>query len=175
MRGSLAARLGGMVILGLVGFGIGMSIKEVEATEPYDLWIILGTSIFGTATGFLFTPHTFVPLFVWAVKRIAEIPIRTLIAGILGLAVGLVISILILLAFSISDLPDPWDKIVPVLVSVTLAVMALMAAVVREEELFHLLGLRSSTPAMESATAEFQDMRNGRAIVVDTSAIIDGR
>ncbi|MFQ5874907.1 MAG: PIN/TRAM domain-containing protein [Dehalococcoidia bacterium] len=175
MRGRLATRLAGMVILGLVGFGIGMSVKDIRGVEAYDLWIILGTSIFGTATGFLLTPYTFVPLFRWAIKRIAEIPIRTLVSGTLGLIVGLIISILILLAFSVPDLPDPWDKIVPVLVSVTMGFLGLTVAVVREKEFIQFVGLRHGSSSKETAGTDLQGRSNGLAILVDTSVIIDGR
>lgn len=175
MRGSLAARLGGMVILGLVGFGVGMSVKDIRGLEPYDLWIILGSSIFGTVTGFLFTPYTFIPLFKWAIKEIIALPIRNLIAGVVGLVIGLIISILILLAFSVPDLPGPWDKIVPVLVSVPIAFLGLMAAVLRERELLNLIYPRHETPSEETRTVEIGAGRNGAGILVDTSAIIDGR
>ncbi len=175
MRGRLAARLTGMVILGLVGLGIGLSVREVRGAAPYETWVVLGSSLLGAFIGFILTPYTLVPLFRWAIKSIADIPIRTLLSGLVGLVVGLIISILILLAFSVSDLPDPWDKIVPVLVSVTTAFLGLMAAVVREKELFQLVGWRHRPSSAEAPAISSEGGLNGRVILVDTSAIIDGR
>ena len=175
MRGSLAARLGGMIILGLVGFGVGMSVKDIRGVESYELWIILGSSIFGTVTGFLFTPYTFIPLFKWAIREIIALPIRNLIAAVVGLAIGLILSILILFAFSVTDLPDPWDKIVPVLVSVPIAVLGLMVAVLRERELLNFIYPRHETLTEGAGPSDTGFSRNGSGILVDTSAIIDGR
>ena len=171
----MAARLGGMVILGLVGFGVGMSVKDIRVAEPYDLWIILGSSIFGTLTGFLFTPYTFIPLFKWAIREMIALPIRSLIAAVGGLVIGLVLSILVLFAFSVTDLPDPWDKIVPVLVSVPLAFLGVMVAVLREKELLGLILLRQETLAGVPGSAGIGVGGNGASILIDTSAIIDGR
>ena len=175
MRGRLAARLPGMVILGLVGLGIGLSVKDIRGAESYETWVVLGSSLFGAFIGFLFTPYTFVPLFRWVLKSIVEIPIRTLIAGTLGLAAGLIISILVLLAFSVSDLPDPWDKIVPVLVSLTTAFLGLMTAVLKEKDLFQIVGLRQQPFPTATLPGTPEGIGNGRVILMDTSAIIDGR
>ena len=171
----MAARLGGMVILGLVGFGVGMSVKDIRGVERYDLWIILGSSIFGTVTGFLFTPYTFMPLFRWAIREIIALPIRSLIAAVVGLVIGLVLSILVLFAFSVTDLPDPWDKIVPVLVSVPIAFLGLMVAVLREKELLSLIHPRHETLAEGPGPTGVGVSRDGAGILIDTSAIIDGR
>ena len=175
MRGRLGARLTGMAILGLVGLGIGISIRDVWSAAPYALWILLGTSLFGAVTGFLFAPYAFIPLFGKATKHIAEVPFRTLVSGTLGLTIGLIISILILLAFSVPDLPDPWDKIVPVLVSVPIASLGLMAAVVKERELFQIAGIRQRASSKGASASVQRGRGNGRVILVDTSAIIDGR
>lgn len=174
MRGRLAASLLGGVVLGLVGLGIGLSVRDIGSAEDYELWIVLGSSLFGLASGLLFTSFTLAPAFRWVTARIAEVPFRVLVSGTLGLIVGLVIAALVLSAFSVSDLPGPWDIITPALVSVTMMLVGLAVGTTRAGDLFQLtrLGARGPTTEIVGVGPEEQ---NGRVILVDTSAIIDGR
>ncbi len=175
MIGKLAVRIIGATALGLVGFGVGMSVADAIDNAPDRMWIVLGSSLSGVLIGFVFTPYTLVPLFRFIIRHVSETPIRLLVAGTAGLTIGLIISILVLLAFPVTDLPTPWDVIVPVFISMTVAFLALMAVVVRERELSQLIGLHRERPTSESSSPDQSSERNGPVILMDTSAIIDGR
>ena len=97
-----------------------------------------------------------------------EIPIHVFPAVTFGLIVSLFISIL--LAFPLSLLPGLWGDITPIAVSVFLALVAMFTMAIRGAEILQTFGMLIPTGAGAGMTSR----RNGK-VVVDTSAIIDGR
>ncbi len=100
-------------------------------------------------------------------RWIRKIPASALLTGVVGLAVGLLIGAL--LAFPLSRLPGLWGSITPIVVSIILGLVGLSITAMRGRELFELLG----TPLQRRGISGVVST-NGQ-ILVDTSAIIDGR
>ena len=118
-------------------------------------------------------------------RRVSEMPGSTLVAGVVGLLVGLVVAALVSIPFYALDSIMDW--VVPVCVSAALGAGGLLLGMQRERDIRAILpGLDSERyPVQRPATGRTggtavpdagpaRDSRNG-AILVDTSAIIDGR
>jgi len=90
-------------------------------------------------------------------------------AGIIGLTVALIISAF--LALPLSLLPDPYSKVVPAAVAVLLSYIGTSIMATRGKEFFRFLSVAS--PHGGGGPMSWLD--RGEQILVDTSAIIDGR
>jgi len=97
------------------------------------------------------------------------IPVYVFPAAIVGLVISLFISVL--LAFPLSLLPGLWGDITPIGVGLFLALVAMSIMVMRGREIFQMFGV--SLPGQSIGMGRIAG-RNGQ-VIVDTSAIIDGR
>lgn len=127
----------------------------------------------GGAIGFIIAPYLIHQLWqftYWVESRLNKMPVYDVLAGALGLAVGLIISNLLGSAF----LPIPLvGKYVPGVLSIILGYLGINVAIRKRDELF---GLFSSLPRMgkeknkDGKTATIHQYK-----ILDTSVIIDGR
>ena len=102
-------------------------------------------------------------------RRLQQIPTYVFPAAIVGLVIALLISVL--LTFPISMLPGLWGKITPIGVTLLLCLVVTSIMVARGRELFRMFGI--SVPERVGGIGRMVP-RNGQ-VIVDTSAIIDGR
>ena len=107
--------------------------------------------------------------FNWGRRQLQHIPAYVFPAAIIGLVIALLISVL--LAVPLSMLPGLWGKITPTAVSLFLCFVAISIMVTRGREFFRMFGL--SFPERVGGIGKVVP-RNGQ-VIVDTSAIIDGR
>ncbi len=107
--------------------------------------------------------------FNWGRRQLQHIPAYVFPAAIIGLVIALLISVL--LAVPLSMLPGLWGKITPTAVSLFLCFVAISIMVTRGREFFRMFGL--SFPERVGGIGRVVP-RNGQ-VIVDTSAIIDGR
>ena len=174
MTGRLVASLLGALLLALIGLGIGLSIEDAGVTQDYDTWIVVGASLFGLLAGFIVTPFVLLPAFRWASDRFSGVPFEVVFSATLGLLAGLIIAVLIVFAFSVPDLNSPWHVITPALISLTLMALGVAGGASRATQLIPFLRAGSAVD-QEAASDPGGTTRNGHCILVDTSAIIDGR
>ena len=168
----LGAALGGMTGLalarpaGLLEAPSGepdLSAASVLLLAPWIVaWVVLG---------FALLPYlTVVPAtrMFRAVQALSTAEFVTAIAGlILGLLMGL------LLGFPLSGFPDPWGTWLPVAVSLSLGLGMVGLTVAKRED---LLAAAEAIGLVRRKREEGGSARTGEPhIVVDTSAIIDGR
>ncbi|MBI4288899.1 MAG: PIN domain nuclease [Chloroflexi bacterium] len=158
MSPDMAARVIGMVVLGLVAVAFGLAWGE-----NWAIYFGLG----GGALGFLISPYLSTKLLRGLRTGITQIPSQSLIAGMLGVMVALVIAAL--LTLPLSFLPGIWGRLLPVVVTIILVYLGITLMQVRGGELLQLFGF---SPAAISRRARG---KSGSPILVDTSAIIDGR
>ncbi|MDO8636461.1 MAG: TRAM domain-containing protein [Dehalococcoidia bacterium] len=158
MNPDMVARIIGMVFLGVVG--------AVAGFIRGDNWLIyLGVG--GGALGFLVAPYLSTKLIKGLRSALTQIPSQSLIAGLLGVTVALVVSAL--LTLPLSFLPGIWGRFLPIVLTIVLIYLGVTLMQVRGGELLQLLGL--SPAALSRRTRG----KSGSPILVDTSAIIDGR
>ena len=91
--------------------------------------------------------------------------IKDLVATVFGLVIALVLSAL--MAIPLSDLPGILGRVLPFAVCLFLMYVAVTIVVTRRDDIFGLLGLFQ--------TAEREPADRSPGVLLDTSAIIDGR
>jgi len=161
-------RLLGMVAFGLGGVYLGIRMMDVvgDPTRPWVTPVVL--ALVGALVGLIATP--------WITTRPARalrrllgaMPAGQLVAGTLGLVVGLLIAALA--AFPLSLLPDAFGRIMPVIGAIIFSYIGVMVMTMRQREIFSLVSERLPFGRhTEESSAE------SRSILLDTSVIIDGR
>jgi len=117
----------------------------------------------------MFIPHPIRPIHKRVRRWLLGIPLYVFPAVVVGLVISLFLSVL--LAFPLSLLPGLWGDIAPIGVGLFLAFIAISIMVMRGREIFQMFGV--SLPGKSIGIGRMAG-RNGQ-VIVDTSAIIDGR
>ncbi len=179
--------------LGVIGWRLGLYISELSSdSEEYLPWGLAST-LAGVIIGGVLVPYLILKPWRISAEYIDSLPGSALISGTAGLLVGLAVASLVSIPlYTLSGWPG-WG--VPVIVSVVLGVFGLTLGVQRERDVRAIFpGLeapasraRGSTMNGEGVTSNGNgwtgkadkvksatSSRNGN-ILVDTSAIIDGR
>lgn len=133
----------------------------------------------GGIVGFLIAPFLLKHLWnftYWLELRLNKMPGYDVLAGVLGLATGLIISNLLGSAF----LPIPIvGKYVPLLLSVILGYLGINVAIRKREELFSMFSNLPTLPWLNRDGKERSKDKSEeiacQAKILDTSVIIDGR
>jgi uncharacterized protein YacL len=166
MSADFIYRLVGLIVFGIAGVFIGTWYGRLAEQDP-NFWAqVFG--LVGILFGLVLTPWiTIRPIRAFR-ALLARISIRSLVAGLLGLILSLVIAGL--LAFPLSLLPEPFSQILPILVALLLSYFGVAVFISRQNEIFSVFsflpkGIGSSIMKEGSDTS----------ILVDTSVIIDGR
>ena len=159
-------------VLGAGGFGVlgwrmGQVVSNYSTGQERLLWP-WGLLLAGLPLGALVAPYLTLKPLHRTIDYINSIPGSTLVAGVLGLLVGLIVASLI--AIPLYTLSGWFGWGLPFIVTFTLGMTGLWLGVQRGRD------MRAIFPAMESKRTQEapQAGRNG-SILVDTSAIIDGR
>ena len=159
MRAELVTRLVGAVVVALVGWQVG-SLVGGHSVQPRDtiLGIAIGAVVgLALAPWFLATPYR-------ALRRIvSSTPLGDLVSAVAGLIVGLIVAAL--LSYPLSFLPWWLGHVLPAIAAVLFAYLGMTLGLMRRRDLTHIL----HTPSDEEPST------NGNKVLVDTSAIIDGR
>ncbi|HEY42542.1 MAG TPA: PIN domain nuclease [Anaerolineae bacterium] len=167
MSAEFVVRLIGMVVLAIGGVYLGSYLSALAGDQPL-LWASV-FALVGALMGLIVTPFlTTRP--VRAIRsQMTQVSARTMIAGTIGLIVGLIIAALI--ASPLSLLPAPFSQILPLVGAVVLSYLGVTIFVMRQNDIFNVLSSRFPSKGVESEDG-LQGVRN---ILLDTSVIIDGR
>jgi uncharacterized protein YacL len=168
-RTELTLRIVGMILLSGVGWSAGDYIATRSGaadafTVPY-LRPALALAIAGAGLGLLITPWLTIRPTLWARRKIKQIPTRHLVMGIIGLALGLVISLP--LAFSVSFLPSSLRTVLPLLSSIVFGLLGMSVMIMRADDFQYLW----SSSIGKSKPRSSDD----NVVLLDTSVVIDGR
>src|SRR3990170_361836 len=168
MSADFIARILGMVVFAALGvyWGIGLGGSTEGKVELYA--VVLG--LVGALMGLVLTPFlTTRP--VRAVRiLLGRFSAQTLVSGLVGLMAGLIVAVL--LAFPISLLPSPFGDVLPFVGVLLFSYLGVAVFVMRQNDIFS--ALRFNLPGRSTETPE-EPADVGRAILLDTSVIIDGR
>jgi uncharacterized protein YacL len=160
-------RLAGMLFFGIAGVYFGAQYGVLADDSPAFFAQIFG--LLGVLIGLVLTPWLTIRPIRSMRALLGRLSARTLIAGLLGLIVSLVISGL--LAFPLSLLPEPLSQVLPIVAALLVSYFGVSVFISRQNEIMSSLSfLPSGMGASDQETGD-----KGRSILVDTSVIIDGR
>ena len=114
----LISRIIGLIVFGSVGtfFGhnLGIMLQRSLSIEPLPIIVYrIGSAVIFAILGFIITPWITVKPIKSLRKNLSNLSAQTLIFGIIGLVVGLVLTLL--LAYPMSLLGPPFGNILPVI------------------------------------------------------------
>lgn len=168
MNANLVLRAVGTIALALVGWQVG-SLPTSHASQPRD--VLLGIAI-GAVLGFALSPFIVERPYHAARKLLTKMPLGDLLSAIVGLILGLVVAAL--LSFPLSDLPWSLGHFLPAVAAVACVYAGVSLMMMRWRELLRFVQLRGGDTPPQQTAEEVTPQHNGR-VLVDTSAIIDGR
>jgi uncharacterized protein YacL len=159
----------GALVGTFIGFGFGLLILERSGdvvsppNRPAFLMAVVAASLL---FGYLAIPYVTVYPTRWAVRRIGAAGAGDYAIGVAALIIGLLMGLL--LGAPLAGLGEPWGVILPPAVSIGLALAMLAATMYKRDVLLSSLG--GLLPG-----ARRRGGGSPTKVVVDTSAIIDGR
>src|SRR3990172_8172079 len=160
-------RLVGMVVLAVGGIYLGVYLGRL-AKGVVELWASI-FALVGALTGLIVTPFlTTRPVRAFR-TLMSQVSAQTMVAGLLGLIVGLVIAALV--AFPLSLLPPPFGQLLPFIGAVVFVYLGIAVFVMRQNDIRHLFRGRL-WPSGDDGPAGAE---TGPSVLLDTSVIIDGR
>ena len=166
----LIIRLVGMVVFAVVGVQLAPLLQISPSDASLRLTIAMSLSF--AALGLLAAPWITIKPFNWVRYQIRRLPASRLIAAIVGLAIGLAIAAL--LTAPLSTLPTPFNRILPISISLVFGYIGMAIMVMRHQDITALMNaplLNAGNRAGSKATpSPFSD-----ALLLDSSVVIDGR
>lgn len=162
MHANLLYRAIGAVALMLVGWQVG-SLIGAGSTQPRNA--MLGIAI-GAIVGFALAPFIVAKPYRAFRRLVSRMPPGDLVFAIIGLILGLIVAAL--LSYPLSFLPWWFGHLLPAAAAAICAYLGVSLLMMRRRELSRFVQARVGDQPTDGAAT------NGR-ILVDTSAIIDGR
>jgi uncharacterized protein YacL len=157
----LLLRLAGMIVFGAIGWRLGL-ILNPYLPLAYAQYVI---AALGAVLGLAITPTITIRPLRWARDGVRQVPSQELLAGTVGLIIGLLIAAL--LAIPLSMLPDPLGRVLPIAGSLVFAYLGTTIMISRHRDLFEMIG--------RPASSDSKGGKKGSYVILDTRAIIDGR
>lgn len=163
----LLFRIIGAAAFGLSGWRLASYVAEIVSVRGLELPLTISLIGLGALIGFLFAAPLVVQFFQWLMHQARRVPAHDLVSGLLGLFMGLLVSVL--LAVPLSLLPDLLGKLAPIVVTVVLGVLGIAVMVTRQADFFEAFRSLVHVPGSRDGKG------HASRILVDTSTIIDGR
>ena len=163
----LGAALGGLVGLAIASANDGIFVGSDYAGALLAVWVVAWIVV-----GFGVLPYLTVVPATWLIARVEELSTAEFVTAVIGFLLGLLMGLL--LGFPLSNFPEPWGQILPLAVSLSLGLGMVGLTVAKRKDLVvaaEALGIFRRSDADKDERARAGEPH----IVVDTSAIIDGR
>jgi uncharacterized protein YacL len=166
----LGAALGGLIGLALAA--IEVNGRQLFSDVPNAGAFLAAWVVAWIVVGFAILPYLTVVPAIWIVRRVEELSTAEFVAAVLGLLIGLLMGLL--LGLPLSNFDPPLGTWLPLGVSLLFGLGMLGLTVAKRADL-----LTAAQAIGVFRPRELEDEQAGRRgdphIVVDTSAIIDGR
>ena len=168
----------GLIIFAIIGWEIGIIFTGV-ANPIMDLEAMkyVGPlTLIGAAVGWIIAPWITTRPAKFAIRVVRQIPIEEVIAGSIGLVLGLMVAALV--AIPLAQLPAPFGPILPFIASIIFGYLGAMILVLRRDDLVRLLKMlrpRQKEEEVEEPRATGPIPAGPHPLLLDTSVIIDGR
>jgi uncharacterized protein YacL len=162
----LGAAVGALVGLGFVLTHESPFEKTASPEVLLAIWIVAWISV-----GFLLLPYLTVVPAKKLIQAVRKMSTAEFVASVVGLLVGLLIALL--LGLPLQALPDPYGRYLPLGVSICFGLGMVGLTVAKRED---LVAAAQAAGLMRRSDDARSENRGGETqVVVDTSAIIDGR
>jgi uncharacterized protein YacL len=174
MTAEIIFRILGLIIFGIIGWLAGTIWAGTSELNATSLRYILPLTGVGAALGALVAPWLTTRPAAWLRKVVHELTAVQILAGTIGLVIGLVIAALV--ALPLSSLPFPFRNILPTIAAILFGYLGITVMVLRQRDIFALFRRRTLTIGLDGeATAEGEQAAHESVHILDTSVIIDGR
>jgi len=174
MTAAFIFRIIGLIIFGMIGWLLGTVWAGTSDLNTASLRYILPPALLGALVGWIISPGLTTRPAAWLRRAIRELSTVQLLAGTLGLVIGLVLAALA--ALPLSRLPFPFGNILPTIVAVVFGYIGITALVVRQRDIFALFRRRPPAGLLDVEAAAGDEGRvHDEVLLLDTSVIIDGR
>ncbi len=159
-------RIIGGIVAGVTAYQFSSALVDFSRGTFVDVLSMYAMSCAAFGLGCLVTPALTTRPFFWLRHTIYSATAIEVLAGGVGLASGLLVGAL--LAFPMSFLPGYFGRIFPLVGSIVFGYFGVMTLLIHKQSLLSLFGLANRA-------SEAGARPDGRVVLVDTSAIIDGR
>ncbi len=159
-----------LIIFGIIGWYVGTVIAGSSDLTLDTLQWTIPSMLVGAVVGALIAPYlTTKP--ARSVRRVVkQLPAQQIVAGTIGLVVGLVIAALLVLP--LSRLPSPFGDILPAIGAVVFGYLGITVMTLRSDDITDLLGGRWRKQPAAKADNKTDEPT---PVLLDSSVIIDGR
>lgn len=160
-----------------------INLDILDMTMMNALSIVIG-GIIGGSIGFISSSYCINKLrifSIWVERQLSKMPTHDVVAGVLGLAIGLIIANLLGVAFSRVPLIGPY---IPIIFSIVFGYLGLYITIKKRKDIISLLPIRNKDHIRKEniSDADSKDSTNTTTNnnsasykLLDTSVIIDGR
>ncbi len=172
-------RLLGLIIFALIGWEIGILVTGVSnpILDLEAMKYVGPLTLAGAIIGWIVAPWLTTRPAKLAIRIVRQIPIEEVIAGSIGLVLGLMVAALV--AIPLAQLPAPFGPILPFIASIIFGYLGAMILVLRQDDmirLFKKMRPRARESVEETAPEAASPLPKGpHPLLLDTSVIIDGR
>ncbi len=162
-------RLLGAALGAAVGLALGAS--GLFANSAYEGAFLAAWVVAWIVVGFAILPYLTIVPAQWLIRQVEALSTAEFVAAVIGLLIGLLMGLL--LAVPLSGLAAPWGRWLPLGVSILFGLGMLGLTVAKRKDL--LLAAQTVGLFRQAGTDGAGSAAGEPRIVVDTSAIIDGR
>ena len=199
MSFNITVRVLGMALFGAAGFFLGIYLSPWLYGTDTGSYNELATylTLFGAIFGLLITPYITIYPFRWIRNRLRLMPPLDLLSLTVGLFVALLLGALF--SWPLSLLPGWLGQIAPTILTILLAYLGVYVAVARKRDVLDAIKAERNSPpfpresvanrptriepiggptrvlAADTVSGNMEKMQIDKYLLVDTSAIIDGR
>jgi uncharacterized protein YacL len=198
MSFNITIRVVGMLLFAAAGLLLGLDLApRIYGADPNGFTeLVLPLTIAGALLGFFILPYLTIYPLQWVRNRLRMMPALDLVAAAVGLFLGLLLGAL--LAWPLSTLPGWMGQAAPTVAALVLAYLGVYASMFRKRDVLDTLksemgrdkapatsgakqqridpmGLATGQLHPETVTLSADRIQPEKYLLVDTSAIIDGR
>jgi uncharacterized protein YacL len=165
----LGGALGIILAIALAGLD-GMSPALLEQTTEGRLLLLAWIAAWGLV-GFAIIPYVTIAPARWLMRAVTDMSTEEFVAAVVGLVVGLVMGFL--LGLPLTTLPAPFGLLLPIGVSIVMALGMMGLTVAKRHDLTD--AVRELGLFRHATDSDDAEQRFDQVTFLDTSAIIDGR
>ena len=174
MAAEIIFRIIGLILFGIIGWMAGTVWADTTHLNMVSARYILPLTAAGAVLGVLVAPWLTTRPAAWLRRVIRELTAAQLLAGSIGLLLGLVVAALA--AFPLSYLPSPFRSILPTVAAILFGYLGITVMALRSRDIFALFRRRGAGGQDGGGgTEEGEEHVHENVLLLDTSVIIDGR